>query len=352
MQETTTPTIRRWTLSAITIAAVATLAACGDKNTPSAPSTPAGEAPAASAPAPAPTEPAPAPSAPTAPTADASAKLNVYIDCFNATQERGHKAWKRYASWVKDIDAGPTGSEKVVYGTYTVSDHALAKCAQPVMDMANAQPSLPELDAAAKEYSTTLAAWGKALVDADKYYSREDYKDDAMAQGKAMHADFVKHYKAYNEATKKLATGLDAENDKRQLAQLAELEKAEGRKFNYWHMSTMLSAKQLVTLIEADTFDADAASAKLKAYEDASSGLLAFAKEPNAQVPMTFSTMESAFEELLVAAKQRIRRVRDNTPYTTGEQTMLKTNAWMVEGTSDRVIRDYNKLVEASNRLN
>lgn len=345
MPASTTP-LRHLTACALAAAALVSLVACGDKSAPTA------EAPASSpAAASAPATPTPAPA--TAPAVDASAKLNVYIDCFNNTQERAHKAWERYTSWVKDVDAGPTGQEKVIYGTYTVSDHALAKCGQPMLDTAAAKPALPELDAAAKAYSETVTAWGKTLVEADKYYARENYKDDAMAQGKALHPELVSRYKAYNEATKALSIQLDVENDKRQLVQLAALEKAEGRKFNYWHMSTMLAAKQLVTLIEADTFDAAAAATKLKAYEDASAGLLAFAKEPNAQVPNMFTTMPSAYEELLVAAKQRVRRVRDNTPYSTGEKMNISNGSgWMVEGSGDRVIREYNELVAASNRLN
>ncbi len=329
-------------------AAVFSLAACGDK-TAEAPT-----AAAAAAPAPAVVAaPAPAPAPEPVAQADATEKLNVYIDCFNETHERAHKAMERYASWVKDMKAGPTGKERVVYGTYTILEHTLAKCSQPLLAVVAVAPAIPQLDAAAKDYSTAINAWGKTLVDADKYYSRENYKDDQMAQGKAMHADIVKNYEAYDKATKAFSAALEVENDKRQLAQLAEVEKAEGRKYAYWHMSTMMSAKQLVNITESEQFDADAASAKLKAYEDASSGLLAFAKTPGADVPMMFTTMENELEEFLVAAKQRIRRVRDKTPYNAGEKMNLSNGAgWMVEGSADRLVREYNELIESSNRMN
>lgn len=327
--------LRHHAATAIAAAALLGLTACGDETTPP---NEAGSA---------------APSAGSAPSAQSSAKLNVYIDCFNATQERAHKAWERYTSWVKNIETGPTGNESVIYGTYTVSDNALAKCAQPVQDAAVAKPALPDLDAAAKAYSDTVGAWGQVLATADQYYGRENYKDDAMAQGKALHPELVKHYQAYDAATAELSAQLDAENDKLQLAQLSAVEKAEGRKFDYWHMSSMLTAKQLVTLLQADTFDTEAAATKLKAYEEASAGLLAYAKDPKAELPVTFAMMPQAFEELLVAAKQRVRRVRDNTPYSTGEKmNMSNGSGWMVDGSIDRVIREYNELIAASNRLN
>lgn len=336
-------TLRHLTTGAACLAVLTGLVACGDEK-------PAAPAPAVEAAPPASPSPAQPERAPT--SLDSSAKLNTYIACFNATQTRAHQAWERYTSWVKDIDAGPTGTEKVVYGVYTVSDDAVAQCGKPVLETAAGKPALPQLDTAAQAYSVTLTAWAKSLADADKYYAREDYKDDGMAQGKAMHADLAQHYKAYGQATTALSAALDVENDKRQLAQLQEVEKAQGRKFDYWHMSTMLTAKQLVTLVSEEHFDAEAAATKLKAYEAASSGLLAYSQTPDAQMPMMFSTMESAYETLLVAAKQRVRRVRDNTPYTTGETSMLRTAGWMVEGSSDRVVREYNALIEASNRLN
>ncbi len=331
------------------VAAMLSLTACGDK----AADNPAPAATSAVTPAPTAPTPAPAPSPEPAPVAtDPSAKLNVYIDCFNNTNERAHKAMQRYASWVKDMKVGPTGKERVIYGTYTVGDHFLNNCNKPVLDAAAEAPALAELDAAAKAYSSTVQAWGKSLEDADKYYSRENYKDDGMAQGKAMHADFVKNYEAFEAASKAFSNGLDAENDKRQLAELTAVEKAEGRKFNYWHMSSMMAAKQLVNVIEADQFDVDTATAKLKVYEDTMGSLQGFAKQPNADMPIAY-TMDSDFETLLVTAKQRIRRVRDNTPYSTGEKMNLSNSgsAWMVDGSPARLIRDYNALIESSNRL-
>ena len=333
-------------------AALLTLTACGDKAA-DAPATAPAAAPApapVTAPAPAP-EPAPAPApAPVAQT-DPTAKLNVYIDCYNNTNERAQMAMQRYATWVKDLKVGPTGKERTVYGTYTVGDHFLANCGKPVLEAAAEAPALAGLDDAAKAYSAAVQTWGKTLEEADKYYSRENYKDDAMAQGKAMHADFVKNYESFDAASKAFSQALDAENDKRQAAELAAVEKAEGRKFRFWHMSTMAAAKQMVNVIEADKFDVDTANAKLKAFEDAMGGLEAYAKQPGADMPLVY-TLNHEMETLLVTAKQRIRRVRDNTPYSAGEKMNLSgSGAWMVDGSPARLIKDYNSLIQSSNNM-
>src|SRR5262249_51232394 len=50
-------------------------------------------------------------------------------------------------------------------------------------------------------------------------------------------------------------------------------------------------------------------------------------------------------------AKQLTRRIRDKVPYSQGDRMMLNAGSgWMVEGSPQRVLRDYNQLVEAYNR--
>ncbi len=339
-------TLRLLSISAAA-GALLTLAACGDK-APEPSTTPA-PAPAAQAPA-APTPPAPAPQVD--PEAAITAKMNTFIGCFNGANSRAHDAMQRYADWVKDMKNGPTGKESIVYGVYTVSESSIKACGEPVVKAADTQPAMAELDQAAKAYGSTLQVWGAKLQEADKYYEREDYKDDAFAKGKAMHPELVKAYEAFDGASKSFSAALDVENDKRQTARLAELEKSEGRKFDYWHLATMMSAKQLVHVIQEDSFDVEAANAKLKAYEDASQGLLTFVKADDKNKPMMWSTMDMHLEALVVSAKQRIRRVRDKVPYRDTDKAHLSSNSgWMVEGSPDRVIRDYNELIGSSNRL-
>ncbi|MEG0920773.1 MAG: DUF3829 domain-containing protein [Comamonas sp.] len=83
-----------------------------------------------------------------------------------------------------------------------------------------------------------------------KHNRHEDYKDDVMPQGKAMHAIFAKSYEAFEITSHAFSRAPEAETDKRQLAKFAQVEKAEGSKFRYWHMPTMMAAKQWVNVIE------------------------------------------------------------------------------------------------------
>src|SRR5215510_10145432 len=78
-----------------------------------------------------------------APTA--SEKLNAYVGCINRLCERAYDSRTRYLSWVGKN--GPTGKERIIYGTYTIYD--TADCRKNV-EKANAlEPRDAELEAAA-----------------------------------------------------------------------------------------------------------------------------------------------------------------------------------------------------------
>src|SRR5690606_30085901 len=49
-------------------------------------------------------------------------KSNLFISkCFNNYSIRVPDSHSRYVSWIKDPKAGPTGSERIVYGLYQIN---------------------------------------------------------------------------------------------------------------------------------------------------------------------------------------------------------------------------------------
>ena len=102
-----------------------------------------------------------------------------------------------------------------------------------------------------------------------------------------------------------------------------------------------------------DTFDVTQATAKVDAFEKTTDALVDYAKAHKDEQPMMWSSMESALESYRVAAKERLRRVRDKTPYSQGDRMMLNANSgWMISGSPDKLVRNYNELITTSNRLN
>lgn len=297
-----------------------------------------------------------APAARPEPQADAAAsvdqKLEAYISCYNRIDESAHRSINRYASWVKDMKAGPSGKEQIVYGLYQINGEAIASCKQAFASAAQAKPALA-LDAAGTAYIDALGALGKVVEEAYPYYDRENYKDDGFAKGKQLHIQLAAQISAFQAASDNFSKEIEKENDKRLEAQMNKLEKEQGRKLPYLEMASMHLAKQLIRLIDADTFPADQAVTSLAAYEKIADETMAFALANKAALPTAWSAFESSAEGFRKAAKERVRRIRDNVPYSDGEKMMLKPgSAWMVEGSQEKLIKAYNSMVEASNRLN
>ena len=77
---------------------------------------------------------------------------------------------------------GPTGKERIIYGTYTIYD--TSDCRKNV-EKANAlEPRDAALEAAASAYVEAVGKLEPLLKEADDYYTQENYKDDKMAKGR------------------------------------------------------------------------------------------------------------------------------------------------------------------------
>lgn len=281
-------------------------------------------------------------------------KLGIYIDCYNDLDGRVHDSIRRYSSWIKDMQAGPTGKEVVVYGLYEIGpEQKLGNCRTQFDQAAGMSPALA-LDGAGKAYMEALDQLQPLVSEAHRYYDRENYKDDQFAQGKALHPRLKAAMESFMAASGKFSDAIELENDKRLEAQMQRLEKEEGRQLPYLHMATMHEAKLLMRMLGEESFPADQAATRLAAYEKITDELLAQLKAQPAEgmSAHNWSFFSQASEDFRKAAKERVRRVRDQVPYSTGEQMMLKPGSdWMVEGSPGKALKTYNTLVERSNNL-
>ena len=272
-------------------------------------------------------------------------KLNAYVGCINRLSERAYQSRSRYASWA--AKSGPTGKERIIYGTYTIYD--TADCRKKV-EAANAmEPRDAELEAAASAYADAVGKLEPLLQEADDYYKQENYKDDRMAKGKALHPRLVAAWDAFAAADVKLRSGVETINDRRSLERLAEIEQREGRKARYHFEAIMIHAKRVQRAEQADKPDIAAITSALAEYE---SLVNAAERLPPDGKKIDSSFLDSA-KSFLVSAKQLMRRVRDKVPYSQGDKMMMNAGGgWMIEGSPARVLRDYNQLIEAYNRGN
>ncbi|EPU7071004.1 DUF3829 domain-containing protein, partial [Shigella sonnei] len=117
-------------------------------------------------------------------------KMDVYIKCYNKLQIPVQNSLARYADWLKDFKQGPTGKESTVYGIYGISESNLAECEKGVKSAVALTPALQPIDGVAVSYIDAAVALGNTINEMDKYYTQENYKDDAFAKGKTLHQTF------------------------------------------------------------------------------------------------------------------------------------------------------------------
>jgi hypothetical protein len=274
----------------------------------------------------------------------ANEKINAYVGCINRLSERSYESRARYFSWVGKN--GPTGRERIIYGTYTIYD--TSDCRQNV-EKANAlEPRDAALEAAASAYVEAVSKLEPLLKEADDYYSQQDYKDDRMAKGKALHPRLVAAWDAFASADQKLRGGVEAINDRRAAERLAEIERSEGRKTRYHVEALMIHAKRVVRAQDAAKPDIAAITQAVNEYESIVKGLEQSSGADGDKIGSFFIGNAKSF---LTTAKQLMRRIRDKVPYSTGDRMMLGGGGgWMVEGSPPRLLRDYNQLIESYNR--
>jgi hypothetical protein len=279
-------------------------------------------------------------------TSSLTDKLNAYVGCINRLSERSYDSRSRYFSWVGK--KGPTGKERIIYGTYTIYD--TSDCRKNV-EQANAlEPRDAELETAASAYVDAVTTLEPLLKEADDYYSQQDYKDDRMAKGRALHPRLVAAWDAFANADKRLRTGVEAINDRRAAERLAEIERSEGRKARYHVEALMIHAKRVLRAQDSAKPDIAAITKAVSEYESIVKATEQMAgADGEAKIDSSFLGNAKSF---LTTAKQLMRRIRDKVPYSQGDRMLLSSGGggWMVEGSPPRLLRDYNQLIQSYNR--
>ena len=168
-----------------------------------------------------------------------------------------------------------------------------------------------------------------------------------MAKGKALHPRLIAAWDAFERADKALRSGVDAINDRRAVERLAEIERNDGRNARYHVEALMLQAKSVLRAENAERPDVAAIAKALNEYES-----LVKATERLATSDKRIgSFFISGAKSFLTTAKQLMRRIRDKVPYSQGDRMMINAGSgWMVDGSPQRLLRDYNSLVDAYNR--
>lgn len=242
-------------------------------------------------------------------------KINAYTALMNRTLAVA-ESWRRYASWV-DMRIGPTGRERFIsYGLYRLADvsRELAAARQAMAD----PPSRPELDQAVGRYILAYETLAPLINRAERYYERQDYRADGLAEGQELHRQMVPAAEAYHAAREGLERQMRqvrADLDRRELA---DLEAREGRLVRWQLRDTIVRARAVIDVLSA----AGQQPVDLAALDEAIAGYVAAIREMerySVRNPEGLSSFEGqagawlgrlrAFREALGRADGDLRRV-------------------------------------------
>jgi len=308
--------------------------------------------------------PGTAASAPVDPDDALGAKLDKYIeDCVNIFSPRAIDSRSRYLSWA-DAESGPTGQERVVYGVYTFPIEP-SRCTAAITAAAAMPPQDARLEAAATAYGQALDALAPILVEADTYYSRQNYRDDAMAQGRTLHPRLMTAFDGFMKANSDFRGVIDELGNERETRLLARIANVPAQRPWFLILTSLRSAKRLVRIVDESQVDergtitglepTTLASAVAEVERDVDA-LRAFAST-NAQAMSPYS-MYSSYErecnEFVIAAKELSRRVQANRRFDDSEMHIIAemNMGETVSGSPMQVADGYDELVSAFNNLN
>lgn len=282
-------------------------------------------------------------------------KLNHPIECLNNTSSQVARSQERYFSWTSK--AGPTGTEKIVYGLFEVNKSFVDRCKKALEEYRKVkEPPTTDLDGLLVTYEAKLDAVAQSIAEAHKYYDQKDYQDDKFAKAKSMHPGLVKSFEEFDVADQAVRKKVDELKSGMTEREIAKVEKGEGKKLRWHKLKLGVAAERVVVAgnvpieqvdlakLEAATKELEEVAGQLEAYEKA--------HPDEASKILLWSSYSSKPVEVIKAAKALLRRVRDKKPFADSEKMMINAgSARMIEGHPDHLLEKYNDLVKAGNSL-
>lgn len=173
-----------------------------------------------------------------------STKLGYYIECINNVDPFVSEGHDRYIKNLTDKNVF------VAARTPSVRSNAprLPACFEAIEAAATAEPKRPDLEQAAFAYRAAHEQLEPLLIEAYRYYSQGDYKDDDVAHGNELHPKIMAGYAAIFASRDKLRAAVDHENTALLARGLARIEKQEGKSLRYYTRRLMAEGEATLEL--------------------------------------------------------------------------------------------------------
>ncbi len=277
-------------------------------------------------------------------------KTNLYISkCVNKYSNSVVNSYQRYTSWLRDPKAGPTGSERLVYGLYEISGDG-EDCAAGIKEANEMEPKIPAVEQAGDKYVGALKEAIKQINAIYPYYNQNDYKDDNFKKGKEANQALVDAFEAFTAANKEFTLEVDKLEDDLAAKRLELYRDDPSKKFAFAVTDFNIKAKKGLVYASRTPYK-ELSAETLQSNAEEIEAAAAAMKEAGTGNSMASSYFSGA-ENYVKAYKDLMRRVRDKKPFNSMEQRWVGTSAgWMVEGSPDKVVHEYNSLIRSRSLL-
>jgi hypothetical protein len=280
------------------------------------------------------------------------AKMGVYIRMINAWVNTVDDRRSQYFQ-VVDKKTGITCKEQYI-GRLQVAPIARPGEDLTVKDLPKFRAALKKAPKLDTDAAATQMIDAVALIFAvdNNYFYDAKYLGDDCKRGKEVNAMLLETWPKFFHAEHEVRAAVEKYTDEQELVKLAEAEKKYGKgSFHWYERKLLLDAKALIKAVETagreplgDPAPLHAAAAALQQTHDELKPLFQkFAARDDAGDTSPWSYMLSHASDLARDAESRAKRMADEVkkksinPYAKGE----------IEG----LIKSYNDMVEAANRL-
>ncbi|MCK5796480.1 MAG: YiiG family protein [Deltaproteobacteria bacterium] len=289
-----------------------------------------------------------------------SQKLQPYVKCINTVSSRVSAAKSRYLSWVKNKIKGPTCKERYIsYATYKL--YSTTACTTALLKANKKPPHLAKLEKAAAGFAQAVSRLKPLLDSAYLYYTTKAYKRDNCAKGKQLHPRLMATWEVASGYDIALRQAVRSHNEKIQGWRLARIAKRYGLNHpRYYHRKIMAHAKESLATMRRLFFskgkartgnelaDARAATRRYGDLVEKAGGL----SKAGVRV-VGYTLYKIRAKALAKAFVEAINRKSKKKGYTRLQRRWLRspTTGHLVKGSFARVLKRFNELIGAFNRV-
>ena len=277
-----------------------------------------------------------------------NAKLAAYEGCIYRHSSRILQARSRYLAWIKNPSLGPTCQERYKYGPSKLS--YFSSCRREIRRARDESPGLSELEKAGDHYLQALETLEPLLRKANRYYKREDFRDDDCQKGRKLHGKLMTAWDQlieWDRAIRKLVLPKREALLKRRLALVSA-----SKGLPYYYVKTLMDAQQMVETLRkqerGSELNMPLVRKAITSFEDHVDGLdEAYRTSPSARRPYMMSVFKLRAGYLLKAAKNYRRHKESGRDFRSWERRSLdRGSGWVVKGSFERVEYYYQQVLE------